>query len=202
MPPFLRSLFSSKPATPAPFIPGHKVIRPKTVAEVLGPAFDYKTGFSARSAFTKKLLKHSADILVVENLLFLLMCEKYKQSPSAAMFNAIYEDFVKPADASNGFDSFSTSYQVNLAAHQLKPIEFARKAWQLGTALSSLSVPLHSTTTFDAASLEIVKLMERDVFPRLCKDTFDTAFTLTTASEKSRYEEAINYLRGYQIILL
>ena len=118
------------------------------------------------------------------------------------MFNAIYEDFVKPPDRSVNFDPGTTSYTVNLGAPLLKPIEFARKAWQLGTALSSLSVPLHSTTTFDAASLEIVKLMERDVLARLPKDTFDTAFTLTTASEKSRYEEAINYLRGYQIILL
>ena len=208
MPHFFRNLFNSSakpiPAVPPapPAITGHKVVRPKTVSEVLGPTFNLKTGFSAHSAFSKKLLKYAIKAHVAENLLFLFMCEKFVQTPSAALFDAIYEDFVKDTPRTHGFDSFdATNYQVNLPVEQVRLIEFVRKQWQLAVAMSSVAIPLNSTKTFALASKEIQKLLERDVFPRLIKEYFDTAFTLSEPGDKRQFDDAIAYLRAHQIML-
>ena len=208
MPHFFRNLFSSPaksiPAVPPapPAITGHKVVRSKTVSEVLGPTFQLQTGFSAHSVFSKKLLKYAVKTLVVENLLFLYMCEKFAQTPSAALFDAIYEDFIKPTTQTAGFNfSGPTNYQVNLSAAQVRTIEFVRKQWQLAVAMSSVVMPLKSTTTFDIASTEVKRLLERDVFPRLGKECFDTAFTLSETGHKMQFDDAIAYLRTHQIML-
>lgn len=207
MPHFFRNLFNSPakpipPVQPAPAITGHKVVRSKTVAEVLGPTFQLQTGFSAHSVFSKKLLKYAVKAVVVENLLFLYMCEKFAQTPSAALFDAIYEDFIKPTTQIGGFNfSGPTNYQVNLSAAQVRPIEFVRKQWQLAVAMSSVAIPLNSTTTFAEASKEIQKLLERDVLPRLKKECFDTAFTLSAPGDKRGFDDAIAYLRTHQIML-
>ena len=138
----------------------------------------------------KKLLQYAVKTLVVENLLFLYMCEKFAQTPSAALFDVIYEDFVKPTAQTDGFDSLgATSYQVNLSAAQVLSIDLMRKQGQLAVA------------TFAGASLEIKKLLERDVFPRLKKEWFDTAFTLSAPGEKTKFDDAIAYLRAHQIML-
>lgn len=207
MPHFFRNLFNSpaKPiplVQPAPAIAGYKVVRPKTVTEVLGPTFRFQTGFSAHSAFSKKLLKYAVKASATENLLFLYMCEKFAQTPSAALFDVIYEDFVKDTPRTPGFDSFDpTSYQVNLSSGQVRTIEFVRKQWQLAVAMSSVVMPLKSTTTFDIASTEVKRLLERDVFPRLGKECFDTAFTLSETGHKMQFDDAIAYLRAHQIML-
>ena len=195
MPHFFRNLFNSPakpipPVQPAPAITGHKVVRSKTVAEVLGPTFQLQTGFSAHSVFSKKLLKYAVKAVVVENLLFLYMCEKFAQTPSAALFDAIYEDFIKPTTQIGGFNfSGPTNYQVNLSAAQVLSIDLMRKQGQLAVA------------TFAGASLEVKRLLERDVFPRLKKEWFDTAFTLSAPGEKTKFDDAIAYLRAHQIML-
>ena len=198
MPNFFSNIFSRSP----PPVKGFKVERPKTVEQVMGEAFKYQSAVSVDSAFCKKLLKWCANEFSTENMLFLLLCEKYKKTPSAHLFNLIYDDFVSDAAPT----------QVNLKAKNRSAIDDQKMltstpyslpgqatsslpttAWKLGAAPPPMGI-------FDNAVLEIEKLLERDAFFRLKKAQFDNAFNVT-AQTQPHFNSAINYLRVQGITL-
>ena len=69
---------------PPPFVSGSKIVNEKAVKEVLGEAFNYDSTFIISSAFCKKVLIWAAKEFSTENLLFVLICSKYSQSPSSS----------------------------------------------------------------------------------------------------------------------
>ncbi len=184
MPNFFSSLFSSspKPVQSVQFVSGRKVTdSPKTVQEVLGIAFDYKGSISAKKVFCKKILRCCAREFSTENMLFLLVCEKYRNAPNSGLFNLIYDDFIRPGSPK----------EVNISSQLRLPI----------TTLSQLGDPGSSAIVFDAAVSEIYKLFERDSLARLVKAPFASAFTLNDAQQRE-FDAAVNYLSTYQITLL
>ncbi len=198
MPNFFTQIFRSSP----PPVQGKKTLRPKTVQDVLGESFNYAGSISASKAFCKKILKFCASEYSVENVQFVLLCEKYKKAPSAYLFNIIYDDFVSEA----------SDKQVNLPS---------KMRLELGTAkaLTSTVISPSSQTTaspatafrlgaaapspeiFDKAVIEVIKLIERDSIFRLKKAQFDTAFTLNSQQERF-YDLAAVYLKSNGISLM
>ncbi len=177
MPNFLTSMFRSTPK----FVAGHKVASAKTVKEVLGEAFDYEGSVRANSAFCKKLLIWCAHEFSTENVVFLLMCEKYKKAPSTELFNVIYSDFIDPKNAGS--------------------INIAGKAALALTTLWNLGNPGASSVVFRDA-ISDTKLNLTDSTDRLKMADFATAFTLTDPAKKRNFESAMAYLKAQQIYLL
>lgn len=185
---FFNSLF--KRNTPR-FISGEKIIRPKTVKEVLGEAFDYKNTMTAQSFFCKKLLKFCCKGLSTENLLFILICEKYKSNPSVELYRHIYDEFTNDA-TTESFLTGGTPRQVNLSGPESLAINTK--------VATSQSFPV-GPTDFDEAVKTIKATLDRDVIPRLIKEKFDTAFLLKTPEQQACFDDAINYLGSQKIIL-
>lgn len=179
---FSGSLFHKKIKSPArpSFTPGEKVIRPKTVAEVLGEAFDYDNTFSINSFFCKKLLKYCVKEYSAENLLFLLIYEKYQRNPSAALLNTIYHDFI----------SIESQWTLNLPTATHRSITAACNAGDPFAALIALE------NVKDNAKINL-----GDTTGRLAGAQFDTAFLLHNTAQKSAFDTAIAYLKSHQIIL-
>ncbi|MDY0106327.1 MAG: hypothetical protein RBS27_06620 [Giesbergeria sp.] len=182
MPSFLRSFFSSSPKQ-VQFVSGEKVIRAKTVKDVLGEAFDYKGSISAQKVFCKKMLQFCATEYQTDNILFLLVCEKYRKTPSSALFAHIHDEFVAQG----------SPQQVNLSDKNRGDL----------TTISKLDNPTApSPSVFEKAELEIWKLFERDTLSRLIKAPFDSAFNMREPGHKRCFDESINYLKTHQITLL
>ena len=183
MPNFLRSLFSSTPKVQ--FVSGHRVAHTKTVGEVLGDSFDYVGSMRAGSAFCKKLLITCAKRYSTENLLFVLMAEKYAKTPNPGLFNHIYNEFIKAG----------SPREVNISGSERVAL----------TVLGNLGDPGSSNQVFETSAKEIKNLIKRDMIDTLTVGLkaipFETAFIMS-APEQKAFDEAIVYLKTHQIILL
>lgn len=180
MPNFLRSIFSSTPKQVS-FVAGEKAVRAKTVEQVLGESFDYLGSIRANSVFCKKMLKFCASEFSTENMLFVLVCEKYSKAPTSGQFNLIYDDFIQP-----GADR-----QINLPGSTQLALT---TIWKVGD-------PGSSSVVFNDAVKEIKALIQRDSVFRLKQTPFDTAFTLRPEQTRA-FDAAIAYLKTHQITLL
>ena len=177
MPNFFISLFKTTPK----FVAGHKVESTKTVGGVMGESFDYLGSVRANSAFCKKLLKWCAREYSTQNVLFLLMCEKYKKNPSTALFNHIYTEFVQSGSP--------------------KEINISGKATLALTTVWKLGCPDASPVVFkDAISATTSNV--GDSITRLINANFSTAFTLPEASQQREFDAAMAYLKTQSINLL
>lgn len=154
------------------------MIRPKTVDEVLGEAFDYLSTLSANSFFCKKLLKYCSKDFSSENLIFLLMQEKSKKTPSEALLNAMYHDFI-PLNSKWEINIPSTKRNTIIAEHSTGSI------FALTLALREINVDAIANIDFN----------------KLRAENFDTAFLLQTAPQKEQFDKAIAYLNSYRIAL-
>lgn len=184
--PIFSNPFKSKPA---PFVPGHKIANERKLQDVLGEAFDYDVGFNASSSFCKKMLLWGAKEYSTENLLFVIVCTKYVQAPSRALFNQIYNEFI-PATAPR---------QVNI-----KSLEFSAL-----TAIFNVpetDPPTNpSSTVFVSAVNTIKALVKSDSLKRMKLKPFDEVFRYggeKPATQKNYFDDAIAFLRTYGIVLI
>ena len=193
----LRSFLGIKKPTTAPvpeFFQSGRITRTKTVPEVLGDQFDYLSKMTCTSVFCKKLLKFCVKDNNSENLVFILACEKYKKNPSRVLFNRIYNDLVLEA----AYDLDSTDMTHGLIAANLSAVyqNQLQKVFE-----DTVNNP--SNVVFDSACHSLKTLWKDDAKARLIKLPFDTAFTLTTSSQKGRFDADIAYLKSaYQIYLV
>lgn len=170
----------------ATFIPGVKVVNEKKVREVLGEAFDYKKAFDSSSAFCKKHLTFCARGFSTENILFVLVCEKYKVSPSREMFDKIYNEFI---------DAKSAPRMINVSGIERIDLKTVFEA----ELTDPPTVP--PMTVFNSAVGTIRELVNGDTLKRLKDELFSTAFTLDEA-QKLQLDDAIKCLKDYNIYLI
>lgn len=173
---FLSSIFSRTPR-----ISGHRVEHTKTVEQTLGASFNYIGSVRASSAFCKKLLKWCAHEDSTENIIFLLMCEKYRKNPSSALFDHMYNEFIGP----------NASRSMNISGKTALAITLT---WKLGD-------PGSSGIVFDDAAGD-ARLNLSDSIGRLKNASFETAFTLTEPRKKTEFDSAMAYLKTQGINLL
>jgi hypothetical protein len=180
------AFFRSTPA-PAP-VPFKKpnIIRPKTVADIMGENFDFVGAIGLNTSFSKKMLKWAAKEFSTENISFLLVCEKFKANPTRTYFELIYQDYIVLGGV----------YQANISSDQRTAITTVRQALPTGfTAVRS--------DVFDRAVGEIHKLLKADPLKRLRRDNFDEAFLAKSPAVLEEYNKAITYLnRHHQITLM
>ena len=171
---------------PPPFVSGFKIVNEKAVKDVLGEAFNYDSAFIISSAFCKKALIWAAKEFSTENLLFVLICSKYSQSPSRDKFNQIYTEFVVPKKAPR---------ETNLTSAQIQELKAVFEA------IPTDPPTIPPMTIFNAAVKNIRAVASGDTLFRLKQSPLSKAFTLTPA-QKTVFDDAVSCLRSYDIVLM
>ena len=171
----------------------------RTVGGVYGEAFNYKVNlYNTDFTFCKKFLIFCSSEYSTENLLFILVCNKYAKSgaPSWVDFDTIYNEFVKPPLVRDG--PGGAPRQVNISDHLVAPIKLlaAKNARDFDERdVSNLLI-------FEAASDEIRKVVNQDTLMRFKQATFVKASVLGDKGKEDCYNSAIACLKNYGINLL
>ena len=177
-----------------PPVAASKSIRPKTVAEVFGAAFEPSNNIGMQTKiFTNKFLKWTAREYSTENTVFLLVAEDFRTQPTLGNLMQISDDFILQGAAR----------QINLPAAVRQSLD--DKITQLkAIAENGRRIPIAfriDVAILDECVKEIRKLVKNDSSKRLLANQFDTAFVMNPA-QTAEYDSAINFLRTeYQISL-
>ena len=170
----------------------------KTVSESYGDAFNYKDNlYNTDFTFCKKFLIFCSSEYSTENLLFILVCNKYAKSgaPSWVDFNTIYNEFVKPPLERGG--PGGAPRQVNISDLLVAPIKLL--AGKNGSDFDRRDIS--NLLIFEAASDEIRKVVNQDTLMRFKQAKFVKAFVLDDKAKKDCYDSAIACLKSYGINL-
>ena len=163
----------------------------KTVNEVLGDSYKYEVNlYNTDYSFCKKYLIYCCGEATTENLLFILVCDKYIKSgaPDWVNFYTIYNEFVK----------VGSTRQVNLPSALVLPIKLLADK----SARDFVSRDVSNLFIFEDAVAEIKKLSNADTVRRLKACSYTKAFLLDTPMKKTYYDSAIACLKTYGISLL
>jgi len=169
------SIFKKKPQSFVMDTP-HQVTS-RTVKEVIGPDLIGAIGIN-KKVFTVKALKYAVKAFVVENIMFLLVVEKFKLDPTRARFGTIMDDFVLTTAAR----------QVNISDSQRLALEAIRRALPAEPGLMSAD-------TLNVALFEVAKMCKNDVLRRMGDASMNSAFVLETPKQRTEFNAAVAYLR-------
>ena len=176
MPQFLRNFFG-RPARSKPF-----EVPKKKVKDVLGESFDYFGQIRINGPFCQRILKYNAREGSPENVLFVLMCEKYATPHTHLTFDDIYKDFIEKG----------CRFEINIATGEYNELKFRYDSDE----------PDATRIHFDEALITIKALLKNDTLFRLSNQIYDEAFLFEKSYQKSVFDDAIAYLEQHRINLL
>ena len=163
----------------------------KTVSEVYGDGFNYKDNlYNTDFTFCKKFLIFCSSEYAAENLLFILVCNKYAKSgaPSWVDFDTIYTEFIKAG----------APRQVNISGPSVAQIKLLADK----NARDFDERDVSNLLIFEAAATIIRELTNQDTLMRFKRAIFVNAFVLDKQGKKDCYDSAIACLKNYGINLL